>query len=65
MTDASFVNSSFPPRRLDLEGGQVLPPGEIAAIPASDHRKALEDEGALTRVRETSSTSAGDGKEKN
>jgi hypothetical protein len=54
MTDAQFVNSSFPPRLLDLEDGKNLPPGERAAIPASDYRKALEEEGALTRVREPS-----------
>lgn len=66
MTDAQFVNSSYPPRLLDLEDGKNLPPGERAAIPSSDYRKALEEEGALTRVREPSTSDAASGeKEKN
>jgi len=50
----SFVNTSFPPRRIDLADGRVLAPGERAddVEPGSDHNRALEEEGALTRVHE-------------
>lgn len=48
----TFVNTSYPPVRLDVEGFGVLAPGETAEdVDPSEHNKALEDEGALTRVR--------------
>jgi hypothetical protein len=50
----SFVNTSYPPRRLDIEGWGLLAPSERAdgVEPGSAHNKALEEEGSLTRVRE-------------
>jgi hypothetical protein len=48
----SFVNTSYPPRRLDVEGWGLLSPGERAdgVEPGSEHNKALEAEGDLTRA---------------
>lgn len=54
----SFVNTSYPPRRLDLEGFGVLAPGERAdgVEPGSAHNKALEDAGDLTRAYQAEKT---------
>lgn len=49
----SFVNSSYPPRRLDVEGYGMLGPGERASgIEPTEHNKGLEEAGDLTRIRE-------------
>jgi hypothetical protein len=49
----SFVNSSFPPRRLDVEGWGMLGPGERAmGVEPTDHNKGLVEAGDLTRIRE-------------
>lgn len=47
-----FVNTSYPPYRVDVEGYGPLAPGEVAygVEPGSEHNKALEEEGAITRV---------------
>lgn len=46
----TFVNTSFPPRRVDLADGRVLAPGERAEnVKPDEHNKQLEDAGDITR----------------